>query len=152
MRWARNAVNPVKNLGLWLENGIMWRSEKGQNGAINRAETQTSEGRAMNKSTRNFLKGAIAAIVLMAMSVLLCSCAHPIENPQPQRFAKSIDAFAQQDREAPFAKGGIVFVGSSSVKRLGLPAKTGTGNVLPKAGCTCTRFYSQETKKDPPSH
>ena len=75
----------------------------------------------MNKSTRNFLKGASAAIVLMAMSVTLCSCAHPIENPQPQRFAKSIDAFAQQDREAPFGKGGIVFVGSSSVKRLDIP-------------------------------
>ena len=39
----------------------------------------------------------------------------------PNRFADSFAAFAQQDKDHPFAKGGIVFVGSSSVRMLDIP-------------------------------
>lgn len=38
--------------------------------------------------------------------------------PSPSRFAKEIEAFAAQDRTAPPQKGGIVFVGSSSVRMM----------------------------------
>jgi lysophospholipase L1-like esterase len=49
------------------------------------------------------------------------SYAQQVEDPEPERFAKSMAAFAQQDSESPFDKGGIVFVGSSSVRRLDIP-------------------------------
>ena len=41
-----------------------------------------------------------------------------IPDPDPSRFAESIAKFAQADRIKPPGKGGIVFVGSSSIRRL----------------------------------
>jgi lysophospholipase L1-like esterase len=62
-----------------------------------------------------------AKIVLTALPLMMCSCSQEIMDPKPARFAKSIDIFAQQDRTFGVQKGGIVFVGSSSVKRLDIP-------------------------------
>ncbi len=42
-------------------------------------------------------------------------------DPDPGRFAKEIAAFAEQDRKDLFPKGGIVFVGSSSIRMLNIP-------------------------------
>lgn len=60
-------------------------------------------------------------LTLIILLVTMCSCAQEVKNPEPERFAKSMAAFAGQDRESPFEKGGIVFVGSSSVRRLDIP-------------------------------
>ena len=49
----------------------------------------------------------------------------PIEDPSPERFAKQIDVFAQQDAEQMPAEGVIVFTGSSSIRRWDLPASFG---------------------------
>jgi lysophospholipase L1-like esterase len=43
-------------------------------------------------------------------------------DPDPERFAKSIEAFVKQDQDNGIKKGGIVFVGSSSIRRLDIPA------------------------------
>ncbi len=45
----------------------------------------------------------------------------PLKDPSPERFAKQIEAFAQADKNRPAAKEGIVFVGSSSIRRWDLP-------------------------------
>ena len=42
-------------------------------------------------------------------------------DPDPNRFSGSFSTFAEQDRDRPFAKGVIVFVGSSSVRKLDIP-------------------------------
>ncbi len=44
-----------------------------------------------------------------------------VNDPDPKRFAKSIIAFAEQDKKSGFDKGSIVFVGSSSVRMLNIP-------------------------------
>jgi lysophospholipase L1-like esterase len=44
-----------------------------------------------------------------------------LHDPEPERFAQSIAAFAEQDSKSPFSRGGIVFVGSSSVRMLDIP-------------------------------
>jgi len=68
------------------------------------------------------------AAVLLAL--LLPGCLHapgpsralappPLEIPageDPQRWASEIEEFRRQDREAPFAPRGVVFVGSSSIR------------------------------------
>lgn len=55
--------------------------------------------------------------------VLLCVLSHSLfaqraANPDPKRFAQHIDAFLENDRIDPFPKHGILFVGSSSIRRL----------------------------------
>lgn len=42
-------------------------------------------------------------------------------DPDPTRFAGAIAEFAEDDAENFFGKGGIVFVGSSSIRRLSIP-------------------------------
>ena len=42
-------------------------------------------------------------------------------DPDPSRFAKAIAEFAENDAENFFGTGGIVFVGSSSIRRLNIP-------------------------------
>ena len=51
---------------------------------------------------------------------------HPLHaqtaaDPDPTRFEKAMAAFAVDDAENFFGKGGIVFVGSSSIRRLNIP-------------------------------
>jgi len=43
-------------------------------------------------------------------------------DPDPNRFAKAIADFEESDKKNPFPKGGIVFVGSSSIRRLDIPS------------------------------
>ena len=47
--------------------------------------------------------------------------AQDVPDPDPNRFAEAFTAFAQQDYNDPFGPGGIVFVGSSSVRMLDIP-------------------------------
>ena len=60
------------------------------------------------------------AVLLAAL--LLASCLHASRPPaipageNPARWASEIVKFAEQDRAAPFEKGGVVFVGSSSIR------------------------------------
>ena len=42
-------------------------------------------------------------------------------NPDPTRFEKDIQTFAKEDAENSFEKGGIIFVGSSSIRHLSIP-------------------------------
>lgn len=42
-------------------------------------------------------------------------------DPDPNRYAKAIADFEESDTKNPVSKGGIVFVGSSSIRRLDIP-------------------------------
>ena len=59
--------------------------------------------------------------LLLVYSTVSSVFAQEAPDPDPNRFADSFAAFAQQDKDHPFAKGGIVFVGSSSVRMLDIP-------------------------------
>jgi len=63
----------------------------------------------------------VVVCVCLCTSVLLpvfSVCAQEVSDPDPGRFARSFKAFAQQDVDQPFDTGGIVFVGSSSIRML----------------------------------
>lgn len=63
-------------------------------------------------SARDFL-----IVSLLAVSPLTNVQAQKAPNPDPARFADAIRAFDEQDRENLPEPGGIVFVGSSSIRR-----------------------------------
>lgn len=57
--------------------------------------------------------------------ILICSLSHSIlaqhaADPDPERFAKVIAAFLEDDRINAHPKNGILFVGSSSIRRLNI--------------------------------
>ena len=45
----------------------------------------------------------------------------PLKDPDPQRFARQIQKFAEADKRSPPKEGVTVFVGSSSIRRWNLP-------------------------------
>jgi len=64
----------------------------------------------------------IPLIILCLISFLPCLVvAQRAADPDPTRFADAIAEFANDDAENFFGKGGIVFVGSSSIRRLNIP-------------------------------
>ena len=62
----------------------------------------------------------LLSLVILLWPISL-AYAQETNDPDPHRFSASFAAFAEQDRDRPFEKGGIVFVGSSSVRRLDIP-------------------------------
>ena len=59
--------------------------------------------------------------LIFLLCSLSCTFAQDKADPDPHRFSGSFASFAKQDRDRPFEKGGIVFVGSSSVRMLDIP-------------------------------
>jgi len=58
-------------------------------------------------------------ICTLFFALTVSVCAAP--DPNPERFAKEIDAFDAVDAKSPPEKGGIVFTGSSSIRLLDIP-------------------------------
>jgi lysophospholipase L1-like esterase len=56
------------------------------------------------------------SIVLLTLLAVACALTSRGAEPEPQRWEKEISAFETQDREKPPAKGGVLFVGSSSIR------------------------------------
>ena len=64
----------------------------------------------------------VALTLLMVLNLPATVCAaEEVKDPDPARFAKQIAAFAEQDQKSLPDKGGMVFVGSSSVRMLKIP-------------------------------
>lgn len=58
-----------------------------------------------------------AALLILAIASIVLPAGITEEKPQgPERWKSAIQAFEQQDRESPPEKGGILFVGSSSIR------------------------------------
>lgn len=69
----------------------------------------------MNHSKRFSLLLLVTSLTLQPL------IAQRAADPDPTRFEKAIAEFAEDDAENFFGKGGIVFVGSSSIRRLSIP-------------------------------
>lgn len=61
-------------------------------------------------------------LLLLAASALSAIRVEGSQAPEADRWAKEMAAFAAEDESQPFAPGGIVFVGSSSIRLWDLPA------------------------------
>ena len=60
-------------------------------------------------------------ILLITSFTALSLHAQRAADPDPTRYAEAMEAFAEADAKNPVQKGGIVFVGSSSIRRLDIP-------------------------------
>ena len=67
---------------------------------------------------KHTLFSTLLLLLFSSTSMLLSQRA---ADPDPTRFAKAIAEFAKDDQETSFPKGGIIFVGSSSIRRLSIP-------------------------------
>ena len=79
---------------------------------------------------RTFQRLSSTAILIIGMSLLVATNRAAEEPLSPLRFAKQIEAFAQQDSESLPEEGVIVFVGSSSIRRWDLAKSFGDLNAI----------------------
>lgn len=77
-----------------------------------------------------FRRLSTRSILIIAMALLAATGWSADEPLSPARFAKQIEAFAQQDMESPPEEGVIVFVGSSSIRRWDLRKSFGDLNAI----------------------
>ncbi len=55
--------------------------------------------------------------VLLAAAVAVAAAAEKPADPPPERWTKQVEAYEKRDAEHPPAEGGVVFAGSSSIRR-----------------------------------
>jgi lysophospholipase L1-like esterase len=68
--------------------------------------------------TRSF----IPILILLIWGITASLFSQQAADPDPNRYAKAIAAFEDSDKIHPFPNGGVVFVGSSSIRRLDIPS------------------------------